>query len=329
MIKTLPVVVDRRALSSSEAWRSMSASDRLEAVEKIKIFAPDARGYLTRLDERLRGGGPVTSGKAGALMTGPDGIGKHTLIQHLSNSNPPVPTDTMDSHRIIVVPPIAKPDPGSLTEAIELASGWKYRERLFGGAGPAFQVNKICSALKTRVLVFDRAMFLCGQHAIAAEAVPFLIGVMDAGQVLVILVASQTLEKRIKATRGLAGRFFKWRLAAFEYGPHWSTAIKQFDERLPFENGCLTRETMPERLYVACWGKIPRFVQMTMEAARTRLRRKSHDVLEMEDFRHAYAELEPDDGENPFNPEYTATILMDKIARGPQVAASDLTGVDR
>lgn len=226
------------------------------------------------------------------------------------------------------MPPIAKPDPGSLTEAIELATGWRHRERLLGGAGPAFQVNRICKALKTRILVFDRAMFLCGQHAIAVEAIPFLIGIMDAGQVLVVLVGPDTLEKRIKATRGLAERFFKWRLEPFTYGDDWTTAIKQYGERLPFENGCLTRELMPQRLYLASWGKIPKFARLTIEAARIRLmQRKSRDALKMDDFYRAYAELEPD-RRNPFNPEYKETVLIDEIARGPQVNSSDLTSVD-
>jgi len=327
MTKTLPAVVGRRSLSSSEDWRTMSASDRLEAVQRIRVFAPDARDCLTRLDERLRGGGPVTSGGAGLLVTGPDGIGKHSLVKHLANSHPPVPSQTIASRGIIVVPPIARPDPVSLTEAIELAAEWRWRERQANGAGPAFQVNRICKALGTRVLAFDRALFLCTQHAIAVEAVPFLVGIMDAGQALVVLVGPEVLERRIKATRGLSSRFFKWRLRPIAYGPYWTATVKQFDERLPFENGCLTCETMPERLYVACWGKIPRFAQLAVEAARNRLtQRKSIDALGMADFHRAYAELEPDERTNPFDPQYTLSVLRDMVARGPQVSASDLTG---
>jgi hypothetical protein len=329
MTKMLPAVVDGRPLLSPEVWRSMSASDRLEAVQKIRIFAPDAARRLTRLDERLRGGGPAASANAGLLITGPDHIGKHSLVEHLARSNPPIPTETMDAHSIIVVPPIAKPDPGALTEAIEFVTKWKYRERFSGGAGPAFQVNKICEALRTRILVFDRAMFLCSQYAIAVEAIPFLGGIMDAGQTLVVLVGPGTLEKRIRKTNGLSGRFFTWRLAPFEYGEDWTKALVDYERKMPFEKGSLTADTMSAHLYLACWGKMPRFAQLTVEAARNRVRnRRSNDAIKMEDFYRAYAELEPDDRINPFNPEYKAAVLMEEIARGPQVATSVLTGID-
>ena len=49
----------------------------------------------------------------------------------------------------------------------------------------------------------------------------------------------------------------------------------------------------------------------------------------MEDFHRAYAELEPDDRKNRFNPEYKAAVLTEEIERGPQVTTSDLTGIDR
>lgn len=263
MTKTLPAVVDRRSLSSSEMWREMSASDRLEEVRKIRIFAPDASNCLARLNARLRGSGPAASGNAGILVTGPAHIGKHSLIEHLAKSNPPVPTETMDRHSMVVVPPIARPDPSGLTEAIELATDWRYRgERLLAGAGPAFQVNKICEAKGIRILVFDRATFLCSRYSLAAEVVPFLSGIMDAGRTLVILVGPKTLEDRIKRTTGLSERFFFWRLAPFEYGAAWLQALRDYESKMPFGAGSLTAGTMPARLYLACWGKLPRFGQL-------------------------------------------------------------------
>jgi hypothetical protein len=330
MTKMLPAVVDSRPPSSLEAWRAMSLGDRLEAVRGIRIFTPDASRYLTRLDGRVRAGGPAASGNAGLLITGPAHIGKHSFVEELARSNPPVPTETRHAHRVIVVPPIARPDPGALTEAIELATEWRYRERLFGGAGPSFQVNRICEALNTRVLVFDRAMFLCNQFSIAAEAVPFLSGIMDAGRVLVVLVGSETLENRIKKTNGLSQRFFVWRLKPFEYDAQWIKAVESYDDKMPFKKGALTADTMPARLFLACWGKMPRFAQLTVEAARNRLRnRSSNETIEMKDFYLAYAELEPDDKKNPFDEEYEAPVLMDLIDRGPQVTSAALTGIDR
>jgi Bacterial TniB protein len=328
MTKNMPALIDGRPLSTTGVWIGMSASDRLEAVKNIKIFGPEAARCLTRLDERLRGGGPASSGNSGLLITGPDRIGKHALVQHLARSNPPVPTDTIDAHSIIVVPPVARPDPGALTEAIELATRWRYRERLFAGAGPAFQVNRICEALHTRVLVFDRAMFLCTSFGVAAEAVPFLVGIMDAGQVLVVLVGSNELRMRIRKTRDLAGKFFTWPLKPFEYDETWIRALGEYEIEMPFEKGSLTANTMPARLYLACWGKMPRFAQLTVEAARNRLRnRKSNGTLKMEDFQRAHAELEPG-SKNPFDPKYEGAILVEDIARGLQATASDLTEID-
>jgi hypothetical protein len=329
MSKMLPAVVDGRPPASAEDWRGMSASQRLEAVTNIKIFAPESNRCLARLDNRLRAGGPASSGNAGVILSGPDDIGKHSLIEHLARHNPPVPTETIDSHGIIVVPPIAKPDPGALTEAIELVTKWKYRDRLPPGPGPSFQVNNICGALKTRILVFDRAMFLCNSFAVAADAVPFLVGIMDAGQVLVVLVGPDELRKRIKKTRGLAGRFFTWPLKPFDYGEDWIKSLGDYEKKMPFEKGCLTANTMPARLFLSCWGKMPQFARLTIEASRNRLwNGKNRDALQMQDFERAYAELEPDDPKNPFNSKYDMAILKEDIARGPQVTTSAMTAID-
>jgi hypothetical protein len=330
MTKTLPAPAGSRSLSSSGAWSEMAPSDRLEVVRALRIFAPDASRCLTRLNARLKGSGPAASGNAGVLITGPAHLGKHSLIKHLAENNPPVPTETFDRHSIVVVPPIARPDPSGLTEAIELATGWRYRaDRLLPGAGPAFQVNRICEAKGVRILAFDRAMFLCGKFAVAAEAVAFLTGIMDNGQVLVILVGPKTLEDRIKKTTELSERFFKWRLEPFAYGADWNNGLANYEAKMPFQSGCLTAGTMPARLYLACWGKLPRFGRLTIEAARNRLRRSPNETIKLEDFYDAYAELEPDDRKNPFDKAYDAAILADDIARGPQVAASTLTGTDR
>lgn len=148
MTRTLPAVVERKGLPASDAWVTMSESQRLDVMEKIKVFAPDARDYLTRLDDRLRNG-PVTSGHAGILMTGADGIGKHALIEHLARAHGPIPTKTIASRKLIVVPPSHRADPSSLTEAILAAAQWPFRERLSGGVSPSFQVNKVCEALGT------------------------------------------------------------------------------------------------------------------------------------------------------------------------------------
>jgi hypothetical protein len=331
MTKTLPSVVDPRALSASGTWREMPPSDRLEAVRAIRIFAPDASNYMTRLNARLRSNGPAASGNAGILITGPAHIGKHSLIEHLAENNPPTPTETIDRRSIVVIPPIARPDPSGLTEAIELTTNWRYRgERFLPGAGPAFQVKRICAACGIRILAFDRAMFLCGKFAVAVEAVPFLSGIMDAGQTLVILVGPKTLEDRIRKTADLSERFFFWRLKPFAYGPEWVQALHNYEAKMPFRPGSLTAGTMPARLYLASWGKLPRFGKLTIEAARNRLRnRSSNDVIKLEDFYNAYAELEPDDRKNPFDKAYDESILADEIARGPQVSASTITEIDR
>lgn len=330
MSKTVPAVAGRRPVTSSGKWMEMSASDRLKELRSLRVFGPDAAKCLTRLNARLRGDSPASSGNAGILITGPAHIGKHSLIAHLADSNPPTPTETIDRHSIVVVPPIARPDPGGLTEAIELATGWRYQgARLLGGAGPAFQVNKICQAKGVRILAFDRAMFLCGRQAIAPEAVPFLSGIMDAGQTLVVLVGPKTLEDRIRKTSGLSERFFFWRLAPFAYGDEWVAVLGSYERAMPFAPGSLTSGTMPARLYLACWGKLPRFGQLTIEAARNRLRnRSSNAVIELQDFYDAYAELMPDDRKNPFRKDYTAQVLAEDIERGPRVDAATLTGVE-
>jgi hypothetical protein len=330
MTKTLPAPAGRRSLSSSEAWGDMAPSDRLEVVRTIRIFAPDASRCLTRLNARLRGSGPAASGNAGIVITGPVHLGKHSLIKHLADNNPPVPTETFDRHSIVVVPPIARPDPSGLTEAVELATGWRYRaDRLPPGAGPAFQVNKICEAKGVRILAFDRATFLCGKFGVAAEVVPFLTGIMDEGRILVILVGPKTLEDRIKKTTDLSERFFKWRLEPFAYDAEWNNALANYEAKMPFRAGSLTAGTMPARLYLACWGKLPRFGKLTIEAARNRLNRTPNETIQLEDFYDAYAELLPDDRKNPFDKAYDAAILEDEIARGPQVAVSTLTETGR
>jgi hypothetical protein len=330
MTKTLPTVVDRRPLTSPEWWREMSPSDRLEVVQTLRIFAPDASRYMTRLNARLRGSGPPASGNAGILFTGPAHTGKHSLIKHLAKNNPPVPTETLDRHSIVVVPPIARPDPSRLTEAIELATNWRYRdERLLPGAGPAYQANNICKAKGVRILAFDRAMFLCGKFAVAADVVPFLTGIMDEGRTLVILVGPKTLEHRIKKTTDLSGRFFHWQIEPFAFGADWVKALHDYEAKLPFLTGSLTAGTMPARLYLACWGKLPRFGTLTMEAARHRLNRRSNETIQLEDFYEAYSEMEPDDSRNPFDKAYDAAVLADDIARGSQVAASTLTETDQ
>ena len=330
MTQALPTLIDRRSLSSSEAWRKMLPSDRLEAVRKIRIFTPEASRYLTRLNARVRGSGPAPSGNAGILITGPAHIGKHTMIEFLAENNPPVQTETIARQGIVIVPPVARPDPSVLTEAIEMATDWRYRgERLAPGAGPAAQVNRICQAKDVRALVFDRAMFLCGRYAVAAEAVPFLTGIMDKGRTLIVLVGSKTLEDRIKRTTGLSERFFFWRLAPYEYGPDWVKALQDYEAKMPFAAGSLTAGTMPARLYLACWGKLPRFGMLTIEAARNCLNRRSNETIKLEDFYNAHAELEPDDKRNPFDTAYDAAVLADDIARGPQARASVLTEIDR
>jgi hypothetical protein len=172
-------------------------------------------------------------------------------------------------------------------------------------------------------------MFLCGKFAVAAEAVAFLTGIMDNGQVLVILVGPKTLEDRIKKTTDLSERFFKWRLEPFAFGAEWNNALANYEAKMPFRAGSLTAGTMPARLYLACWGKLPRFGKLTIEAARSRLNRRPNEIIQLEDFYDAYAELVPDDRKNPFDKAYDAAILADDIARGPQVAASTLTGTDR
>ncbi|WP_271557589.1 TniB family NTP-binding protein [Bradyrhizobium sp. CCBAU 45394] len=309
----------------------MTPADRLEAVRTIRVFAPDASRYLTRLNARVRGNGPAASGNAGILLTGPAHIGKHSFIEHLAQENPPVPTDTIARRSIVVVPPIARPDPSGLTEAIELATSWRYRgERLLPGAGPAFQVNRICEANGIRVLAFDRAMYFCGKFAVAADAVPFLTGIMDKGEVLVVLIGPKTLEDRIKRTTDLSERFFFWRLAPFAYGPEWIQALHDFEAKMPFNAGSLTASTMPARLYLACWGKLPRFGKLTIEAARNRLRnRNANDMIRLEDFHHAYSELAPDERNNPFDKGHEAAVLEDDIARGPQIDASTITEIGR
>jgi hypothetical protein len=173
-------------------------------------------------------------------------------------------------------------------------------------------------------------MFLCGKFGVAVEAVPFLSSIMDAGQTLVILVGPKTLEDRIRKTADLSERFFFWRLKPYAYGAEWVKALRDYEAKMPFRTGSLTVDTMPARLYLACWGKLPRFGILTIEAARNRLRnRGSNDVIELDDFYNAYSELEPDARKNPFDKTYDASILADDIARGPQVGASTITEIDQ
>jgi hypothetical protein len=326
MTRTLPTVVERKGLPSSDAWLGMSSSERLDTMQGITIFAPDAREYLSRLDDRLRNG-PVTSARAGVLMTGPDGIGKHALVRHLAAAHAPVPTETIDLRKLIVVRPSHRADPASLTEAILAAAEWRFRERLSGGVSPAFQVNKVFETLGTRVVIFDRAEFLCTDRGISPEAIPFLVGVMDEGKVLIVLVGPRDLEKRVKSSKVLSDRFFKWRLEPISPGRYWTATVVQFDKALPFRNGCLTQRTIPERLFLACLGKAPRLARLTIEAARMRFKsNKPHDILEIEEFYRAYAEYEPD-GRNPFDPGITIDALVEEIQRGPRATAEDFRGV--
>jgi hypothetical protein len=225
---------------------------------------------------------------------------------------------------VIVVPPVYKPDAPSLTEAIEIAAQWRWPQRLHAGAQPASQANKVVDAVGTRVLIFDRAEFLYTDRGMIPETVPFLVDIMKEGKVLLILVGPRALEKRIRACTSLAGRFFKWRLEPIPIGPFWTAALEQFDDKLPFEGGCLTRDTMPLRLYIACAGKPPALAKLTIEAARVRFDKRSRDVLEMEDFHRAYSEYEPD-AKNPFDPKLTAFALTDEIERGPRATVTDLT----
>jgi hypothetical protein len=325
MTRNLPAVTENRRLASSEGWRGMSTSARMGVMEEIKVFAPDAREYLTDLDDRLRNG-PVTSGKSGILMTGEHGLGKHALIRHLATAHGPVPTETIPSRKLIVVPPTYRTDPASLTEAILAAANWPFRERISGGVSPAFQVNKVCQALGTRALIFDRSEFLCTERGIAPEAVPFLVGVMDEGKVLVVLVGPRELEKAVKKSEALSGKFFKWRLEPIPYGRYWTATVTQFDKAVPFQDGCLTRPTIPERFYLASLGKPPTLARVTIEAARKRFKtKKSHDIIEIDEFYRAYAEYDPD-ARNPFDPKITMGALMEEIERGPRATVEDFRG---
>jgi hypothetical protein len=142
-------------------------------------------------------------------------------------------------------------------------------------------------------------------------------------------VGPKTLEDRIKRTTDLSERFFSWRIEPFTYGDEWKNALKNYEAKMPFRTGSLTAGTMPARLYLACWGKLPRFGMLTIEAARNRLNRRSNETIQLQDFYDAYAELAPDDRKNPFDKAYEAAVLADDIALGPQVAASTLTETDR
>jgi len=323
MTRNLPAIPGGKRVTF-QSWQDMSVSQRLTAIERIRIWAPDARDYLVRLDDRLRSDGPVTSGKAGVLMTGVDGLGKHSVVEHLALNHPPIATATIPSQKLIVVPPIHRPDAPSLTEAIEVAVRWKWPSRLHAGALPASQANKIFEALDTRVLIFDRAQFLCTDGRLIPETIPFLVGIMSEGRVLIVLVGPRELERRVKSRPELAGKFFKWRLKPFSLDRHWTAALEDFGAKLPFQDGCLTKDTMPLRLFIACWGKPPVLATLTIEAARVRLGKKSHDVMEMEDFHRAYSEYEPDE-KNPFDRDLTPFALTDIIERGSRANLRDLT----